>query len=143
MSLEDVFPNLGTMGFEETSDATSNYNCIAWASGEDSRWWWPDPNEDYHWPAGVPRSDTIDAFIAALQTLGYLPCLSDQPEQGFEKVALYGMEGRVRHAARQLLNGKWTSKLGSSIDIEHSLDGVVGHQYGRVMIILKRPFLPH
>jgi hypothetical protein len=47
-------------------------------------------------------------------------------------------DGEPTHAARQLPNGKWTSKLGRWQDIEHELDGLVGEMYGTVKQILKR-----
>ncbi|TAF36353.1 MAG: hypothetical protein EAZ69_10585 [Oscillatoriales cyanobacterium] len=46
--------------------------------------------------------------------------------------------GIPTHAARQLANGKWTSKLGWLEDIEHELDGLTGDRYGVVGQILKR-----
>lgn len=48
--------------------------------------------------------------------------------------------GTPTHAARQLENGKWTSKLGQLEDIEHELDGLVGDKYGIVVTILRRPY---
>jgi hypothetical protein len=66
-------------------------------------------------------------------------CLCHALEVGFEKIALYATpDGEPTHAARQLLNGKWTSKLGRWQDIEHELDGLVGELYGTVRRILKR-----
>jgi hypothetical protein len=38
MSLEDSFPNLVSGGYEITSDLSLDYNCIAWAAGDISRW---------------------------------------------------------------------------------------------------------
>jgi hypothetical protein len=60
-------------------------------------------------------------------------------ENGYEKVAIYTLNGVPTHAARQLPNGNWTSKLGSEIDIEHnSLDCLNGTVYGKAEIIMKR-----
>ena len=43
------------------------------------------------------------------------------------------------HAARQLPNGKWTSKLGRDIDIEHdSVDDIAGSVYGEVLRLMRR-----
>ena len=44
----------------------------------------------------------------------------------------------VKHAARQLTSGRWTSKVGQNIDIEHTLAGLEGPFYGEVVRILKR-----
>jgi hypothetical protein len=90
----------------------------------------------------VPREETLDAFVAALATRGFLPCPSHALEQGLEKIALFAA-GRVpTHAARQLANGWWTSKLGSNFDIDHAtVEGVVSGVYGDPMVFLsiKRP----
>jgi len=64
-------------------------------------------------------------------------------EPGFLKVALYGFGFTYTHAARQLPNGKWTSKLGKGEDIEHdNPDDVAGGLYGEVFEIMKRAVDP-
>jgi hypothetical protein len=63
----------------------------------------------------------------------------DSLEPGFEKIALYALAGLPKHAARQLPNGRWTSKLGELEDVEHLVDGLVGTWYGGVIQVLKRP----
>ncbi|MFM7428637.1 MAG: hypothetical protein ACKO1F_01925 [Flammeovirgaceae bacterium] len=56
------------------------------------------------------------------------------------KVALYGKDGKWTHAARQLVSGKWTSKMGSCEDIEHLTPLVLeGEGYGYVFQVMKRP----
>jgi hypothetical protein len=74
------------------------------------------------------------------QKLGYVPCRDGAVEAGYEKVALYGRGGICEHAARQLPNGSWTSKLGKLFDIEHQRpDGLAGKDYGVVVRFLRRP----
>ena len=64
-------------------------------------------------------------------------------EPGFQKVALYGSALIYTHAARQLPTGKWTSKLGGGVDIEHDTpDAVGGGIYGEVVDIMKRAIPP-
>ena len=88
----------------------------------------------------MPVQETLDAFIKAFGTLGFIPCADPHMEHGYEKVALYVDEnGKPTHAARQLPNNRWTSKLGSGKDIEHELEGVTGSVYGSVTQVLKRP----
>jgi hypothetical protein len=134
------FPNLAITGYRVTSPATQIYNCFAWAAAEENRWWNPlEPDNPYYWVDGVPNELTISAFILAYGTMGYEPCTDAIFEVGFEKIALYALpDGEITHAARQLPNGKWTSKLGRWEDIEHELDGLVGEMYGSVKQILKR-----
>ena len=136
------FPGLQTSSFRVTSSASRDYNCIAWVAGDTAQWWWPDPdseNDAIFWPSSVPREETLVAFEAAFATLGYTPDSSAEPERGFEKIALFASGTTPTHAARQLANGRWTSKLGLREDIEHDLHAISGVAYGRVVRILKRP----
>jgi len=130
------FPTLNLSSFDITSPPTRRYNCIAWAAGEEHAWWWPGHS---YWPDGVPKEESVEAFAEAFARLGYTPCETAEPEANAEKIALYvGDDGRVLHAARQLPNGSWTSKLGEAWDISHELRGLEGDNYGRVARILKR-----
>lgn len=140
--LEAAFPGLRTTPFQITSPADPSYNCVAWAAaGSTSDWWWPlEADRRIFWPAGVRREVSTDGFVAALFTLGYTVCLDEAVETGFEKVALFAdSRGVPTHAARQLATGRWTSKLGQSEDIEHTLRALEGLIYGTVAAILKRP----
>ena len=131
-----MFPVLFISPFEVTSPQTINYNCIAWAAGKLNSWLWPGSP---YWPDGTPQEDTIRAFCLAYGTLGYSPCDSGDLELGYERIALYvGTDNRVLHAARQLPDGRWTSKLGREWDITHELEGLEGEHYGRVAQFLRR-----
>jgi hypothetical protein len=44
-----------------------------------------------------------------------------------------------KHAARQLASGRWTSKIGVLEDIEHDLRDLEGDEYGKVVVVIKRP----
>ena len=138
------FPGLDPAKFKITSPKTDEYNCIAWASdeNENDRWWWPDQMKQNYWPPGVPRETTVAAFVKAYQTVGYDPCDTGDLEDGFEKIAIYvSATGKPTHAARQLSDGQWTSKLGRGHDITHALDGISGFRarsYGTVAQFLRR-----
>ena len=134
-----TFARLQREAFEVKSPRTTTYNCIGWAVGDDQNWWWPGGR---YWPDGIRSDESIAAFAHAFGNLGYERCDSAEFEPGFEKVALY-VDDRlsVTHAARQLPDGRWTSKLGPQWDINHSLEGVCGPPpaYGRVAQIMRRP----
>lgn len=140
--MQTDFPNLKITPFRETSPTTPFYNCIGFAAGETDRWWWPVGS--CYWPSDAPRVETIEAFVAAFQTLGYELCDNGELEPDFEKVAIYvNSSDRPTHMARQLASGKWTSKLGSDIDIEHDeLSGLEGSEYGIAQHFLRRPRFP-
>lgn len=139
-------PKLTDKNCTLTSPTTRSYNCIAWAAtgSSDAPWWWPVPTS-YYWPDGVPREVTIAAFLQAFSTQGFAECDDGTLEEGFEKIALYGNRmpwGSVEptHAARQLPDGKWTSKLGNLEDITHANEeDVNGPMYGGVVHYLKKP----
>jgi hypothetical protein len=136
--LERLFPNLVSEGYAITSPRAPEYNCIAWAAGDETRWWWPDP--DNYWPPDVVREETVSAFVDAFRSCGYEPCPDGQPEVGVDKVAIYvdPADGVPTHAARLLPDGVWTSKCGKLQDIRHGLQGLEGEYYGTVRIYLKR-----
>ncbi len=140
-SLEDVFPGLRGQAYQITSPKDHRYNCIAFAAGDDRNWWWPDAVGEDTWPAAVARAVTLDAFRDAFATLGYRVCDNDQLEPGYEKIALFALAGVPKHAAKQLPNGRWISKLGQSEDIEHALHDLTGVVYGSVVLVMKRPMM--
>ena len=141
--LETLFSGLGGADYRVTSPSDRQYNCFAWAAGDARRWWWPDSpagDEGYHWPSDVSNEETLTAFMAAFATLGYAPCAGDALEPGWERIALYATaDGVPTHVARQLPEGRWTSKLGRWQDIEHRLEALEGEAYGSVVQIMKRP----
>lgn len=136
--LEVAFPALVRGGYAITSPAVPICNCIAWAAGDPDRWWWPDAMGVSYWPDGIPREDTLPAFLAAFALLGYTSTSDSTLEPNVGKVALYARSGSPTHAARQLPTGRWTSKLGQAEDIEHELLALVGSLYGDVAVILAR-----
>jgi hypothetical protein len=143
---EARFPNLHRDEYEVTSEETSDYNCIAHAAGKDDNWWWPDDPPAY-WPDGHDKAETLEAFIKLYAAIGFVhgENQSYELEAGIEKIALYvDGDGVPTHAARQLADGTWTSKLGEWEDIQHKTlkamedGGALGLGYGKVAVILRR-----
>jgi hypothetical protein len=131
-----AFPGLAS-GYQQTSEATPLYNCIGHAAGDDDVWW--EPIHGY-WPRRATKSYSLAALQEALSYVGYSPCASGDLEDGMEKVALFvGSKGEYEHAARQLANGLWTSKIGKNEDISHELHQLEGVEYGRVVAFMRRP----
>jgi hypothetical protein len=138
--LEGLFPGLQGHSYQITSPKSDDYNCIAWAAGDTRNWWWPDEDGQDTWPEDVSRTESVTAFVDAFVSLGYAVCDHADLEEGFDKIALFAIaEDRPKHAARQLPNGRWTSKLGHLEDIEHQLENLVGNEYGTVVRLMKRP----
>lgn len=134
------FPNLLPGTYVVTSQIATWYNCIAWAAGDNRRWWWPLPSLPWiYWPPNAPRQETLAAFVSAFGSLGYQVCTDGQLEDGIEKIAIFAdTSGKPTHAARQLADGWWTSKLGKFIDISHTITGLDGPKYGSVVTFMSR-----
>jgi hypothetical protein len=140
MISSDDFPRLTEQNHRITSPATPDYNCIAWSAGDAENWWQP----GVCWPVVTADDDYgIGILEQAFVSLGFQDCNDGIFESGFEKVALYGSTLFYTHAARQLPDGKWTSKLGGLEDIEHDTpDDVAGGIYGEVVQFMKRASVP-
>lgn len=93
----------------------------------------------YYWPIGMPTDDGIENFVQTFcKCLQYEACSSEDLEAGYLKVAIYSIGDRTKHLARQLSDGRWTSKLGAELDLSHQLSGLEGAEYGHVARFLKR-----
>lgn len=142
--------NGNNVGFVVTSQPTADYNCIAWAADDDSQWWEPHSDPKCYWPENISRDYSLTSYIEAYKTLGYELCSDPRIDPGFKKVAIYvGSDGIPTHAARQLQDGRWTSKLGASYDVEHDfiyqwIDSQIGlyphrlSDYGELGAILRK-----
>lgn len=132
--------------YRKTSAATIQYNCLAWALG--ITWGWFDPNRrtsGYYWPPGVEREWTLATIRKIFATHGYIEESDSQVEPGWDKVAFYVDDDDMpQHFAKQLDDGRWSSKLGDLIDVEHdNLECLVGPLYGHIGPILKRKKSEH
>jgi hypothetical protein len=120
VELEAAFPNLIADGYEITSPKSRKYNCIAWAAGDVSRKWDCTglPLVGFYWPPNARAEEGIEALVSAFETQGYQLCETTALEPGLEKVVLYvDGQGLWTHAAKQLTDGRWSSKLGDAEDM--------------------------
>jgi hypothetical protein len=139
-TIEGWFPNLRSEDYLITSAEDAAYNCIAWAAGKTDAWWQAVRAPGYYWPDEAPWDDRIESLVVVFKLLGYEVCDSDAFDPDYDKVAIYGKGDTYEHAARQLPNGKWTSKLGVYKDIEHeTLFALTGAEYGSIVKVLRKP----
>lgn len=130
------FPRLGD-AYEVLAPASPTYNCIAWAIGERDRW---------VWPVRPGLTITFDDFDRLFITRGYkrLKELNYERVPDVEKIVLYAKVNasgilEPTHAARQLPDGSWSSKLGKLPLIRHlHPEDIDGGTYGDPYIIYQR-----
>ena len=135
---ESCFPRLAADGYRITSDPSEEQNLsvtrrIDRANGGTQR--------KMMFGRMVCRETILSVrLLLFFSTLGYALCDSGTHEAGYEKVAIYSDGDEYTHAARQLADGSWTSKLGPDDDIEHPRpESLAGGKYGSVVRMLKRP----
>jgi len=97
--------------------------------------------EEYYWPPGVLRDDSLQAFIEGYRVYGFEVCDTPDLEEGFIKIAIFAEGDEPLHVARQLPDGRWTSKLGLEWEdiIHNDLNGVVRDDYGTPRLFLRKP----
>ncbi len=131
------FPNLHAGNHRDTSPADPSYNCIAWGAGSADEWW--EPKKGASWPGNAPRDYKVASVVRVYESAGFAICPDGSQEDGIEKIAIYTDGDEYMHAARQLKNGKWTSKMGADVDIEHDApEDLAGPCYGCVTTFMKR-----
>ena len=133
------FPVLAADGFEIVGEPSGEYNCIAYAAGDTHGWWTHIIGEGHYWPEHASLTPAIASLVEVFAGMGYEPCTDAGVEDGYTKVALYQNSGEWTHAARQMPNGHWRSKLGDGAQVEHyTLQSLVGTMYGVVHCIMRR-----
>jgi len=132
-----AFPLLARTKWRQIEERNDRYNCIAYVLGINNRRWWPATPRCY-WPPGVLIIPIRSTFATVFGQFGYEPCSDGKLEAGCEKIALYELMGVVKHAARQMPDGSWRSKLGLEQLIEHELAGLEHASYGTVAAYFRR-----
>ena len=132
-----AFPKLASEDFEIVERASEQYNCIAYAAGDTTKSWWP--NGIDYWPPWATRDNRMESLKEAFAGLRYEQCDDSNVEEGYQKVALYGFQGRFEHAAVQMPNGRWRSKMGRGPIIEHlNPKSISGGPYGDATTYMRR-----
>lgn len=136
-TLAAAFPRLARESFEIVGEPTSGYNCIAYAAGDNERWW--DYAETRYWPDYATRTDRMESLIEVFTGLGFQRCRGNSLEGGYVKVALYEEQGVWKHAALQTPTGLWRSKMGEGPLIEHRRpESLADGMYGNPTIHMRR-----
>jgi len=140
--IEAAFPALrGGTGYTNESRKTIVYNCLSWALGIDWTNYNPEPRcAGYYWFPGIDREWSVRTITQVVEKHSYQLCHDYELEEGYEKIVFYiDHSGSPEHFARQLSDGRWTSKLGKLNDINHdSLDSLAIPAYGKPQLVFKR-----
>ncbi len=145
LELEEDFPGLRRVPYKVISPRDPEYNCIAFAVGDLTRFW-----DDlgflkgasvngYYWPPGVPSANTLVGWVKVFELRGYTEIDDPSFDPDFEKIAIYASAEGPQHVSRQKATGTWVSKMGKGVDIEHSsLEYLEGDFYGNITKIMQR-----
>ena len=142
-TINQLFPRVAAnpMALSITSPQEWTYNCVAWVLDYKDRWMEPSPAGV--WP--VPHSGfSVVAYSEMFAHFGYEGCADGSLESGFEKIVIYGdTSARFSHVAKQLPDGRWSSKLGELSDVKHSTPDVLMSQlYGSPLMFMRRLLPP-
>jgi len=139
--LEELFPALAVFGYKILSRPTDRYDCVAWAAGDTTRWWWPDLKGKRYWPENVERKRTLDVFKKVFENLGYFICDNGNFEEGYDKIAIYVNEnGKPTHVTRQFWKNVWISKIGEWELVEYyNVNALYDGICGDIAVFMKRP----
>lgn len=153
--LEEQCPGLAGADYRVTSASTKTYNCVAWSVDDFERCWSPmpgipsaiggaiEPIGGYHWPKDLPALMGIETLKELFRRRGFSACETTNPEDGVEKVAIYGDEIICTHVAVQRLGEPWTSKMGDRADIEHTQAAAIEcGLVGQIQAVLRRATNP-
>ena len=136
--LERICPYLQGTPYVLTSGKDPRYNCVAFAVGDLSQFWYDVNINGYYWPPGARSADTIEGWVDVFEIHGYRETVDRSLELDCEKIAIYASADGPEHVARQRASGMWTSKTGKGRDLEHELEWLEGDFYGKVVKIMKR-----
>lgn len=127
---ERFFPGAKDKRLPIKDDPNDEYNCIGYAVNE---------------RANLDPRGTADAQRRFLIDRGFDPSNDAKHVKGKYKVAVYGKrrpDGSYEptHAAKEVGEGVWRSKLGKGPLVEHNdLDDISGEQYGYPMWYFEKP----
>jgi hypothetical protein len=138
LELEKLCPSLQQFSYKITSPRDPAYNCVAYAVGDLTRFWYDVEVRGYYWPPGAGSADTMEGWIKVFEIHGYRETEDRTLESKYEKVAIYASLDGPEHVARQKASGIWASKTGKGVDLEHTLEALEGDFYGRVAKIMRR-----
>jgi hypothetical protein len=138
--VERDFPALAGTEYD-LSDEDFNYNCLAFALGDQSNWWEPPKGLGQYWPPGFSEDVTVPTVELIIKTHGFTVETEIRSTPGTDAIAIFAEGNEWTHFAK-FSNGSWSSKLGDGHDvIGVSPEHLEGPLYGKIIKVLCRPRL--
>jgi hypothetical protein len=136
--MDKSFPNSFLEPLEISSPETGDYNCLAWALNDNSKWY--ESEDDYCWFDKIDRDNKLSTIQKIFEQIGFNLTRNSEYQVDIERVALFSTDNiDCSHLARQIGKNVWTSKLGSSYDVNHTLRAIEDGIYGNPILFLERP----
>src|ERR1700738_1915270 len=89
VELQARFPKLGGGNYKRASLATPRYNCLAFACGDERKWWEPRPGGRFYWPPSAQRDTSLTTVTRIFVADGYAETKDRNIEAGYLKAAIY------------------------------------------------------
>ena len=87
----------------------------------------------------MPCDERTESLVALFEHFGFEVTNDPNPEDEYDKVALYADEEGWTHAARVIADNVHHSKIGTAWDIHHSAGNVFSDsEYGSIYAYMKR-----
>lgn len=123
------FPNLDVDAARVTHEATPQYNCISWTTGNTESWDWP--------PSMYPDQSPQGAFVEYYTERGFSPISAEAAGQigkDQELVAYWEDPNGPTHGSVQgpSHGERWESKCGQAAQIQHGRDELESEVYGKI-----------
>lgn len=122
------FPNLDVETSRVTHEATPQYNCISWTTGNTQSW---------DWPPSMYDGDPVDCFRQYYTERGFVPISAEEAAQvGKDKELVAYWEdpnGPTHGSVSGPTHGeRWESKCGQAAQITHGRDELESEVYGAI-----------
>jgi len=139
--IEADFPLLVGKQYDLSAE-NFNFNCLAFALGDESNWWEPPKGAGQYWPPGFPDDLTIPTVEAIIRCHGFTVEIGVDEIPEADAIAIYSVGDEWSHFAK-FANDGWRCKLGIGHDvIGFDLHDLETAMYGKVVKILRRPLPP-
>lgn len=126
-SISPWFPSLQQDDAIKSGDATTLYNCIAWAGDITNMWVWPEDEQSPYYISGAQPLDMFDGYF---NSRGYTRSGATSTNAG---VALWGKNSGFTHASIRKNSRTiyphgydWESKTGANVRLFHERNSLNG-----------------